>query len=449
MIMDQFRIFVIEDEPWYADFLKYHLSMNPDFVVETFSTGKECLSNLYKKPSLITVDFSLPDMNGKELVEKIRKHSPNAGVIIISGQEDITTAVELLKVGAFDYIVKNEDTTNRLRNSIRLLQENLSLKKENEKLIEMVGRKYDFSNIMLGSSPGMLAAFNMMEKAASTQITVSVTGETGTGKELVAKSIHFHSSRKNHPFVAVNIGAIPRELVESELFGYEKGAFTGAYDRKSGYFESAQNGTIFLDEIAEMDLNIQSKFLRVLQEREVRRLGGNQVIKLDVRIITATHKNLTEEVKNGNFRADLYYRLMGLPIHLVPLRERGNDIIKLARNFADAFCVENQRKKMEFSEDAVKKLLGYKYPGNVRELKAVIELAVILSDDNRIEARHISFNPVEAPGDPSAAEMTLDEHIALLVKRYLDRYNNNPTVVAKKLGISRATVYRYIKNIKL
>lgn len=447
--MDQFRIFVVEDEPWYADFLKYHLSMNPDFVVETFSTGKECLSNLYRKPSLITVDFSLPDMNGKELVEKIKKHSPNAGVVVISGQEDITTAVELLKVGAFDYIVKNEDTANRLRNSIRLLQENLTLKKENEKLIEMVGKKYDFSKIMLGSSPGMLATFSMMEKAASTQITVSVTGETGTGKELVAKSIHYHSSRKNHPFVAVNIGAIPKELVESELFGYEKGAFTGAYDRKSGYFESAQNGTIFLDEIAEMDLNIQSKFLRVLQEREVRRLGGNQVIKLDVRIITATHKNLAEEVKNGNFRADLYYRLMGLPIHLVPLRERGNDIIKLARNFADAFCVENQRKKMEFSEDAVKKLLGYKYPGNVRELKAIIELAVILSDDNRIEARHISFNPVEAPGESSSAEMPLEEHISQVVKRYLDRYNSNPTVVAKKLGISRATVYRYIKKFQL
>lgn len=447
--MDQFRIFVVEDEPWYADFLKYHLSMNPDFLVETFSTGKECLSNLYRKPSLITVDFSLPDMNGKELVEKIKKHSPNAGVVVISGQEDITTAVELLKVGAFDYIVKNEDTANRLRNSIRLLQENLTLKKENEKLIEMVGKKYDFSKIMLGSSPGMLATFSMMEKAASTQITVSVTGETGTGKELVAKSIHYHSSRKNHPFVAVNIGAIPKELVESELFGYEKGAFTGAYDRKSGYFESAQNGTIFLDEIAEMDLNIQSKFLRVLQEREVRRLGGNQVIKLDVRIITATHKNLAEEVKNGNFRADLYYRLMGLPIHLVPLRERGNDIIKLARNFADAFCVENQRKKMEFSEDAVKKLLGYKYPGNVRELKAIIELAVILSDDNRIEARHISFNPVEAPGESSSAEMPLEEHISQVVKRYLDRYNSNPTVVAKKLGISRATVYRYIKKFQL
>lgn len=447
--MDQFRIFVVEDEPWYADFLKYHLSMNPDFLVETFSTGKECLSNLYRKPSLITVDFSLPDMNGKELVEKIKKHSPNAGVVVISGQEDITTAVELLKVGAFDYIVKNEDTANRLRNSIRLLQENLTLKKENEKLIEMVGKKYDFSKIMLGSSPGMLATFSMMEKAASTQITVSVTGETGTGKELVAKSIHYHSSRKNHPFVAVNIGAIPKELVESELFGYEKGAFTGAYDRKSGYFESAQNGTIFLDEIAEMDLNIQSKFLRVLQEREVRRLGGNQVIKLDVRIITATHKNLAEEVKNGNFRADLYYRLMGLPIHLVPLRERGNDIIKLARNFADAFCVENQRKKMEFSEDAVKKLLGYKYPGNVRELKAIIELAVILSDDNRIEARHISFNPVEAPGESSSAEMPLEEHISQVVKRYLDRYNSNPTVVAKKLGISRATVYRYIKKFQI
>jgi DNA-binding NtrC family response regulator len=446
--MESYRIFVVEDDTWYADFLKHTLSLNPDFEVEKFSTGKECMSNLYRKPALVTVDFRLPDMNGKELLEKIKKHTPDIAVIIISGQEDITTAVELLKVGAFDYIVKDEETRNRLWNSVRLLRENQALRKENEKLRAEVGRKYDFSNILIGNSKGIRHAFSLMEKAVNSQITVSITGETGTGKELVARAIHFNSERKKNPFIAVNIGAIPRDLVESELFGYEKGAFTGANTRKSGVFEDAQKGTIFLDEIAEMDLNMQTKFLRVLQEREVRRIGSSQTVKIDVRIITATHKNLAEEVKNGNFRSDLFYRLMGLPIHLVPLRERGNDIMKLAIHFADSFCSENNRQKMEFTEEAVTKLMRYNYPGNVRELKAVIDLAIILSEDNKIGPGHINFIPVETD-ETQDMEMTLDEHIRKIVRNCLQKYDHNPTTVASKLGISRPTVYRYIREFNL
>jgi two-component system, NtrC family, response regulator AtoC len=447
--MEQFKIFIVEDDPWYADILKYHLSHNPDFEVEIFSTGKDCLSNLYKRPAIITVDFSLPDMTGKELLEKIHKHTPGIAVVIVSGQEDITTAVELLKVGAFDYIVKNEDTRNRLWNSIRLFKENFSLRLENEKLREEVGKKYDFSNIIIGTSKGIRETFRLMEKAASSNITVSITGETGTGKELVAKAIHYHSERKKNQFVAVNMGAIPRDLMESELFGYEKGAFTGAVTRKSGLFEDAQKGTIFLDEIAEMDLNMQTKFLRVLQEREVKRLGSNQLIKIDVRVITATHKNLVDEVKKGTFRADLFYRLMGLPIHLVPLRERGNDIIILARHFANEYAKENKQKKVDFSEEALQKLRSYTYPGNVRELKAVIELAIILSDNFVIEAKHISFNPVDTQEEFNSTELPLNEQILMIVKNNLLKYNSNPTIVAKKLGISRATVYRYIKEIDI
>lgn len=446
--MKQFKIFIVEDDPWYADMLEYHLSLNPEFEVEKFSTGKECLSNLHKRPSLITVDFSLPDMTGKELLKKIIQHTPGTVVIIISGQEDITTAVELLKEGAFDYIVKNEETHSRLWNSIRLFRENFQLKEENEKLRIEVGKKYNFSNIIIGTSKGIRETFGLMEKAAGSQITVSVTGETGTGKELVAKAIHYHSERKNNPFIAVNVGAVPKDLIESELFGYEKGAFTGAVTRKSGLFEDADKGTIFLDEIAEMDLTMQTKFLRVLQEREVKRLGGNQEIKIDVRVITATHKNLADEVKKGNFRADLFYRLMGLPVHLVPLRERGNDIILIARHFADAFSKEYKRPKADFTEDAIKKLLMYSYPGNVRELKAVIDLAMIMSDDKTIDAKHISFNPVETE-DTASEQLTLEEQILKIVKSNLLKYNNNPTIVAKKLGISRATVYRYIKEIEL
>ncbi len=447
--MEQFKIFIVEDDPWYADILEYHLSLNPEFEVEKFGTGKDCLSNLHKRPSLITVDFSLPDMTGKELLSKINKHSPGTVVIIISGQEDITTAVELLKEGAFDYIVKNEETRNRLWNSIRLFRENLQLRAENEQLRIEVGKKYNFSNIIIGTSKGIRETFSLMEKAAGSQITVSVTGETGTGKELVAKAIHYHSDRKANPFIAVNVGAIPKDLIESELFGYEKGAFTGAVTRKSGVFEDARKGTLFLDEIAEMDLNMQTKFLRVLQEREVKRLGGNQEIKIDVRVITATHKNLAEEVKKGNFRADLFYRLMGLPVHLVPLRERGNDIILIARHFADTFSKEYKQEKADFTENAINKLLKYSYPGNVRELKAVIELAMILSDDKTIDAKHINFNPVETNEELSSEQLTLEEHILRIVKNNLLKYNSNPTIVAKKLGISRATVYRYIKEMEL
>lgn len=447
--MNSFKIFVVEDDIWYADILKYHLSLNPDFEVETFTNGRDCLSNLFKRPALVTVDYSLPDMTGKYLLGKILQHTPGIAVVIISGQEDITTAVELLKEGAFDYIVKNEDTRNRLWNSIRLFRENQSLRLENEILREEVGKKYDFSKVIIGTSIGLRQTFSLMEKAAASQITVSITGETGTGKELVAKAIHYHSDRKKYPFVAVNIGAIPKDLVESELFGYEKGAFTGAVNRKAGVFEDAQKGTIFLDEIAEMDLNMQTKFLRVLQEREVKRLGGNQLIKIDVRVVTATHKNLADEVKNGNFRADLFYRLMGLPIHLTPLRERGNDIIILARHFADEFSRENKKKKIDFTEEAITKLKKYSYPGNVRELRAIIELAMILCENNRIDAQHISFNPVGSIDEPNSEEMTLDEQILKIVRKNLQKNNGNPTLVSKKLGISRATVYRYMKVLDL
>ena len=445
--MEHFRIFIVEDDPIYAEMLKYHLSLDPDYQIEVFVTGKDCLNNLYLKPSLITIDYSLPDMSGKELLEKIYKSAPDIQTIIVSGQKEVATAVELLKEGASDYIIKNEDTFNRLWNSVRLLRKNIKLLEENDKLREEVGRKYDFSNIIIGTSTSIRNTFSLMEKAANSNITVSITGETGTGKELAAKAIHYQSERKKNPFIALNMGAIPRDLMESELFGYEKGAFTGAVSRKQGIFEDAQKGTIFLDEIAELDLNVQAKFLRVLQEREIKRIGGNQLIRIDVRIITATHKNLPEEVKKGNFRSDLFYRIMGLPIHLAPLRERENDIMILARHFADDFCKENNRKKVGFSEDAVKKLLNYSYPGNVRELKASLELAIILSDDLTIDSKHIIFVPVQENEHFISEEQTLEEHTIRIIKNCLLKNNNNPSVAAKKLGISRATVYRYIKDM--
>lgn len=444
--MDQLKIFIVEDNTLYAGLLKYNLSLNPDYEVEVFTTGKECLSNLYRKPSVITVDYTLDDMTGIELLKKIHNHNPNIQVIIISGQEDVTTAIELIKEGAVDYLVKNEETIPRLWNTMRMIREKLTLLEENDKLREEVEKKYDFSNIIIGNSPAIKEVFHLLEKAAASTITVSITGETGTGKELAAKAIHYHSDRKKKPFIALNVAAITSDLIESELFGHEKGSFTGAVARKTGIFEAAHQGTIFLDEIAEMDLNTQTKFLRVLQEKEIRRIGSNEVVKVDTRIITATHKNLAEEVKKGNFRSDLYYRLMGLPIHMPPLRQRGNDIIMLAKHYADGFCKENNKPKLSFSEDATKKLLWYPYPGNVRELKAVIELAVVFSEDCKIKADHINFAPVDSIDEFYNDNNDLKMYIQKIISSYMQKNGNNPTVVAKKLGISRATVYRYIKE---
>lgn len=444
--MNTFRIFIVEDDQWYADLLQKHLNLNPDYEVEKFANAKECLNNLYKSPSVITIDFSLPDINGKELLKKIRSRLPEVPIIVISGQKDIDTAVDLIKDGAFDYIVKNEDTPNRLWNSIRLLRENITLREENEQLKREVGKKYDFSKLIIGESSKIKEIYNLIGKAADSPVTVSVTGDTGTGKELVAKAIHYNSARKKNPFVAINLGAIPRDLVESELFGYEKGSFTGAYSSKPGIFEEADKGTLFMDEIAEMDLSIQSKFLRVLQEKEVRRIGGKEAKKIDVRIITATHKNLPDEVSRGNFRTDLFYRVMGLPIHLPPLRERGNDIILLARYFAKEFSKETGKREPVITKEAIVKLMSYSYPGNIRELKATIELAIIMSDDGNIDADCITFNPAGPLPEVYNDSMTLDNHITKIVNDSLKMNSGNPTIVSRKLGISRATVYKYMKK---
>jgi DNA-binding NtrC family response regulator len=340
-LMDAFKIFVVEDDVMYAKILSYHLSQNPDYQVSVFTSGKELLANLYKGPSAITLDFNLPDMSGFDVLKRIREFDPELPVIIVSGQQDISTAVELLKKGVYDYVLKDPDTKDRIWSVMRNIKSNFNLKQRISNLEDEIGKKYEFNNLIKGDSPAIHNVFRLIEKATKTNITVSVHGETGTGKELVAKAIHFNSKRKGKPFVAVNVTAIPRELIESEMFGHEKGSFTGANNQRIGRFEEANHGTIFLDEIGDMDLNMQAKLLRVLQEEEVVRVGSNKPQKLDVRVIVATHKNLLEEVKKGNFREDLYYRLLGLPIELPPLRMRGNDIYLLARHFVDEFCVKN------------------------------------------------------------------------------------------------------------
>jgi len=447
--MNSFKIFIVEDDPLYGEMLKYHLSLNPDNEVIKFETGSECLKNLYQNPSLISLDYSLPDMSGFDVIKKVREFNPEIPIVIVSGQEDVAVAVKLLKDGAYDYFVKDEDTKERLWNTLKNIKERLELKEEINVLKEEIGKKYEFKRIIKGNSPAIKQIFQLIEKATYTNITVSLYGETGTGKELVAKAIHYNSSRTRYSFVPINVTAIPSELIESEFFGHEKGAFTGANSRKIGKFELANKGTIFLDEIGEMDLNMQAKLLRVIQEKELTRVGGNKPVKFDARVIVATNRNLAKEVQKGNFREDLYYRLLGLPIEIPPLRFRGNDILLLAKFFVDEFCKENKMAKMEISSKAQEKLMKYPFPGNVRELKAIMELSCVMTNSEIIEEDHISFNSTNAKSDFLLEEDSLEGYTKKIIKFYLQKYNNNVMVVAKKLDIGKSTIYRMLKNNEL
>lgn len=445
---DPVKIFVVEDDQAYTKFLKYVLGLNPDYEVEFFTTGQECLNNLHKNPAVITLDYSLPDMPGEKALSQIRSHDPNINVIIVSAQEKIGTAVELLKLGAYDYITKDHETKDRILNAINNARNKTSLIKQIDFLKKEISEKYEFEKSIIGSSVSIRKIFTLLEKACSTNISVSISGETGTGKELVAKAIHYNSKRKNKPFVAVNIAAIPRDLIESELFGHEKGAFTGALIRRIGKFEEADGGTIFLDEIGDMDPNLQAKLLRVLQEREVTRIGGNQLIKLDVRIVAATHKDLAEEVKAGKFREDLYYRLLGLPIHLPPLRERGNDVILIAKHCLDQFTKDNQMPRFKISQEAQEKLLQYPFHGNIRELKSIIELAAVMAGDQEIKPQDISFNSATRIESFLYQEMPMQEYMYRIIRHFLNKYDNNVLEVAKKLDVGKSSLYRYLKEME-
>lgn len=444
------KIFIVDDDIFLGEILKYHLQLNPDYEVLLFSNAKDCLSNLYHNPDIICIDFGLPDIQGDELFKQIKNLYPDLPIIVISGQENIEVAINFLKQGAKDYIVKNEHTKELLWNSIRRLKENINLKQEVEDLKDELEKKYTFEKTIIGQSDPIKNIFSKINKALTSNINVSITGETGTGKEVVAKAIHYNSSRKNKPFIAVNMAAIPKELVESEFFGHEKGAFTGAAERAIGKFEQANGGTIFLDEIAELDLNIQSKLLRALQEREITRVGGKQKIELNVRIITATHKNLVQEVKKGNFREDLYYRIIGLPIELPPLRERDQDILILAKHFIDLFAKENKSKPLSLSSDARKKLLAYHFPGNVRELKSVIDLACVLSDNQEITAEDINFYNLEKGSESFLNEQkTLKQYTTDIILHFLKKNNNDVIKTAKLLDIGKSTIYNLINNLEI
>lgn len=441
-----YKIFIVEDDPWYGQLLMHHLALNPDFEVRLFDKGRDLVANLHKRPNLICMDFGLPDFKGESLLKDIHAWNNDIPVIVISGQEDISVAVKLLKAGARDYIVKDEHAKDMLWRSVLQIRENQSLKNEVHSLREELETKYDFEKSIIGSSSAIKKIFTLVEKAIRTNINVSLTGETGTGKEVIAKAIHYNSERKKMPFVAINMAAIPKDLAESELFGHEKGAFTGAEQMKKGKFEEASGGTLFLDEIGEMDPSLQVKLLRVLQEREVIRVGGNKTIPFDVRLITATHKNLAKEVEKGSFREDLYFRIVGLPIELPPLRDRDNDLFLLAKQFMTEAAKQNGMKTPTLSAGARDKLAGYPFPGNVRELKAVIELAVVMSDGPELLADHISFHRPLSTDMLLSGTKTLREHTNDILRHYLSKYNGNVVKTAEVLDIGKSTIYNLIKS---
>lgn len=441
-----FNIYVVEDNEWYNKLLVHTLSLNPEFTVKSFFSGEEMLRELSDIVDVVTLDYRLPDTTGDVLLKKIKERSPNTEVIIISEQSEITTAVELLKLGAYDYLVKSEDIRDRLWNSVNHVRKHAGLKQKIEILQSEVEKKYDFQNSILGQSGTVKAVHNMVSKAVKTTITVCITGETGTGKEVVAKAIHYNSERKDKPFVAINMAALPAELIESELFGYEKGAFTGAQNRRIGKFEQAHGGTLFLDEIGEMDIAFQAKLLRAIQEREITRIGGNEQVKIDCRIIVATNRDLIHEVKEGNFREDLYYRLFGLPIHLPPLRERDKDVLLLAKHFISEFCKENKVPVKQIRDDARGKLMAYNWPGNIRELKSVVELSVVMSDTEEITADDLTINPKDMLPELLLHDLTMREYEIAIVKHFMKRFDNNTKSVADKLAIGQTTVYRLLKE---
>ena len=388
--MTPYTVFIIEDDFLTASIISQAIHKLEGFETLTFNSAEEILEYKGPAPDVFIIDYNLPGMNGLALLKHLKIRYAEAYAIICSGQSEVSVAVECMNSHIQAYVMKDDKMVCQIENALRNLAMNLTLKREVELLKDQIIDRNKYAQI-IGNSHSILRTLRLIQKVEKNNMMVLVTGQSGTGKELVAKALHYNSNRARRPFVTVNMGAIPNELVESELFGHEKGAFTDARERRIGKFEEADGGTIFLDEIGEMDLGLQAKILRVLQEKEINRIGSNKTIKLDFRLIAATNRNLSLEVKEGRFREDLFYRIQGFLIHLPPLKERGDDILLLARNFLQTFCEQNKLPSMVLSQEASKFLLEYSWPGNIRELKAVIERAALMAENNLITIDDLTF----------------------------------------------------------
>ena len=384
------RIFVVEDNEFFSHLIKQKLE-NDQREISLFASAETFRNSLHQNPDIVILDYNLPESNGIDLLKEIKNFNQEIKTIIISGQDKVEVVIEAYENGAEEYIKKDDNALTLLELKVQKHSSEVNLRKEVDLLREQIIDRNKYSRI-IGESQAILKVLRLIQKVEKTNMLALITGESGTGKELVASAIHYNSERRNKPFVAVNVAAIPEDLIESELFGHERGAFTGADTKRIGKFEEANEGTIFLDEIGEMDIHMQTKLLRVLQESKITRLGSNKEIPLNVRVIAATNKNLAQRVKDGKMREDLYYRLQGFLIHLPPLRERENDLLLLAKTMLQQFCTANRLPVKTFSSESLKAMMNHPWSGNVRELKAFVERSVLISDGEIIEAEDLIFS---------------------------------------------------------
>lgn len=455
------RILVIDDEVLLRNFLAETLRRK-NYDVQTAESGEAGIAKFKEQGfDLVITDMKMPDMTGIDVLKTIKALSPQTVVIVITAYGSVENAVEAMRLGAFNYLIKpfTPDTIEAL---IEKAKEHIGLIDENEYLrSEMRGKNSPVIRQPVFESPSMKKVVEDISKVAKSNANIFITGESGTGKEVIAALIHQQSMRSMHPFIKVNCAAIPETLIESEFFGHEKGAFTGAHQKKSGRFELAHTGTLLLDEITEVPLMLQSKLLRVLQEQEFERVGGTKPIKVDVRVISTSNRNVKEAVEQKILREDLYFRLNVIPVHLPPLRERVEDIIPLASYFIEKFCMESHLAKKELTERARKRLLGYHWPGNVRELANVIERAVVMGASHTIDQSSLfldaSLSLTDGRGTHESSDtdrytlpvgITLKELEKRLIIETLHAHNHNRKKTAEILDISVRTLRNKINEYR-
>ena len=439
--MKNYSILIIDDEETQRSILKGYLEKK-GYKIYSASSGTEGIDLIRRNMiDIVLSDYKMPDKTGLEVLETVKEINPEISFVILTAYGTIENAVKAMRLGAFDYISKPVDL-DELDLLLERIIENKNLKSEILLLKNQLKEKFKIDSF-ISQSPKMEEVLSIAARSADSKATVLITGESGTGKEVLAKAIHYASSRKDKPFVAVNIPALPETLLESELFGHEKGAFTGADKAKKGRFELADGGTIFLDEIGDIPLNLQVKLLRVLQEHQIERVGSVENINIDVRIIAATHQNLEQKIKDGSFREDLYYRLNIVSLYLPPLRERKEDILPLIDHFVEKYSKENNKKKLSLSKEAVDLLIKYNFPGNVRELENSIERAVVLCRSDVITVNDL---PNVIKGFKAEKEMVTNENTSLieqvealekkLIFDALSKTNGNQSQAGRMLGLT-------------
>ena len=433
------RILVVEDEEKLRRVIELQLT-SAGFDVDKAATAEDALK-IVDRADMVLTDLKLPNMDGLEFLALIRRQNSVVPVVMMTAFGTVETAVGAMKAGATDFLLK-PFSLDHLMQVVHKALEMRALRDENRQLKVELGRRYEFDNI-IGRSGSMQEIFNTIERVGPTRATVLLTGESGVGKDLIARAIHFHSPRKDRPLVKINCTAIPENLMESELFGYEKGAFTGAQTSKPGKFEQADTGTVFLDEIGDVPAPIQVKLLRVLQEREFERLGSNTTRHIDVRLVAATNQDLRAALEQGTFREDLYYRLNVVPINIPPLRERKQDIPFLANHFLTKLAPDTGSRVESITDAAMEKLLAYHWPGNVRELENVIERSLVMAAGKQLDVSDIKLESAPRPRGQGEGTgflppgMSLDEYEQEIIREALKRADGNKSQAARLLGLTR------------